>query len=171
MKKSGTSPFTDTGDQSSSQCSLELDPLTALSIPRLNEDRARSAPSADAAETAHCPPAVEADLGRRIQLYLELWEKGRKKKNDRLRASKRRIERFEYAAQIRSAEHREVRSYFPSTPDRRKEQKAASKSRRDSVRSEEEREAIRKKDRERKARKREEERLIAELNDLDLDLD
>lgn len=171
MKTSGTSAFTDIATQSSPQCSPERDPLTASSSPRLNEDHARSVTSADAAEDAHGPAAAETDLGRRIQLYRELWESDRKKKNNRLRESKRRIERFEYAAQIRETEQREVRSYLPSTPDRRKQQKAASKARRDAARSEEEREAIRKKDRERKARKREEERIIAELEALDFDLE
>ena len=97
--------------------------------------------------------------------------KSRRKKNDDVRKSKRRVERFEYAAQIRATESREVRSYLPSTPERRKQQKAASKARRDAVRSEEEREAIRKKDRERTARKREEERLIAEIEAMNLDLE
>jgi hypothetical protein len=125
----------------------------------------------EAAETTKDPVNEAVDLAKRLQLYSELWNLSRKKKNNRFRESKRRVERFEYAGQIRETEDREVRSYLPSTPERRLLQKAASKARRSAALSEEDREEIRKKDRERKATKREHERLIAVLETLDLDFE
>ena len=171
MKTLAHTSVTSLGTLSSGSYSAEHDTLTAPIGPGLGDEQAPPAQPANATEADQGHFDKVADLVQRLRQIRELWEKSRRKQNDRIRESNRRVERFEYAAQIRDTEHREVRSYLPSTPERRQQQKAASKARRDAVRSEEEREAIRKKDRERKARKREEERLIAEIEAMDFDLE
>jgi phage protein D len=123
-------------------------------------------PSEDTAYTPSTATPAKADPGNgktalRPSLLeeIEKWrlkdDQFREARRIRQRAPDREADRKAYAERIMQEEGRAVRSYLPSTPERRQLQKAASRARRKAMLTPEEIEEQRRKDRERKAFMRE----------------
>jgi hypothetical protein len=112
------------------------------------------------AEAPTSNPMVDEkeDALQRRSVAIEQWLK--KRKLDKQRAKERWIESYranarkDYAAKILEEEGRAVRAYQPSTPERRRLQKAASRERQKAKMTPEDLANLRKRERERKALER-----------------
>lgn len=121
-------------------------PPAAASEPAASDSRS----SSDKAAIEGTPPGTAAEIAK----WLKTRELEKEKRKRAWIASYRANARAEYAAELLEKEGRNVRSYLPSDPERRRLQKAASRARRKVAMTPEELDAHRKSERERKAKAR-----------------